>query len=92
MLLMQMVADVLAAAFVAHDHFVPALAAPGDAVQQGGAIARDPAALGAQIIAPIVAQDGLDLLEGLPAHIGGIFVLHDNPPFRHRPWRLLRAP
>ena len=86
MLLTQVIAYVLAAAFVAHDHFVTAFAAPGDAMQQRCAVARDAAALNAQVLGPIVAQHGLDLLEGAPANVGRIFVLHHDPPLHCRPW------
>jgi hypothetical protein len=40
----------LAAAFVTHEHFVSALAAPNDAAQQRSSVARDAAALGAQVL------------------------------------------
>jgi hypothetical protein len=41
------IAHVLTATFVAHEHFVAALAAPGNAMQQGSSVARDAPALGA---------------------------------------------
>src|SRR6266699_6425950 len=42
-LLAQGVAEIARAMFVLHDHFVPALSAVDDALQQGSAITRDPA-------------------------------------------------
>ncbi len=89
MLLTQVIAYVLTAAFVAHEHFVTALATPSDAVQQGSSVAWDAAALGAQVLSPVVAQHDLYLLEGVPPNVGWIFVLHHDPPVPCRPRRLL---
>src|ERR1700694_5207877 len=75
-MLMQVIANVLAAALVAHDHLVAALTAPGDPVQQCCTVTRDAAALGAQIFGAVVAQHGLDLLKRLPTYVSGIFVFH----------------
>ena len=50
MRLTQVIANVLAAAFVAHDHLVITLAAPGDAMQQCRAVTRGATALEAQIL------------------------------------------
>src|SRR6185369_361305 len=102
-LLAQMVAHVLAAALVAHGHLVPAFAAPGDAVEQRGAVARGASGLVEQILGPVVAQHGLNALEGLPVDECRILVLHDDLPFLERaalvlcpavsspPWTHLRA-
>src|SRR5258708_9603662 len=89
-MLMQVIANVLAAALVAHDHFVAALAAPGDPVQQCRAATRDAATLGAQIFGAVVAQHGPDLLKCLPTYVSGIFVLHHDPPVHSRTPRLDR--
>src|SRR5204863_9706248 len=83
-LLAQMVAHVLAAALVAHGHLVPAFAAPGDAVEQRGAVARDASGLVDQILGPIVAQHGLNALESLPLDECSILVLHDDRLFLER--------
>src|SRR3954464_5499771 len=83
-LLAQMVAHVLAAALVAHGHLVPAFAAPGDAVEQRGAVARDASGLVDQILGPVVAQHGLNALESLPLDECRIPVLHDDLPFLER--------
>src|SRR5690348_17541838 len=77
---MQMVAHVLAAALVAHGHLVPAFAAPGDAVEQRGAVTRDASGLVDQILGPVVAQHGLNALKGLPVDECRILVLHDDLP------------
>jgi hypothetical protein len=71
-MLMQVIANVLTAALVAHDHLVAALAAPGNPVQQCCAVARDAATLGEQVFGAVVAQHGLDLLERLPTYVSGI--------------------
>ena len=50
-------------------------------MEEGGTVTWNAACLVVQIFRPIVAQHGLDALEGLPVDIGWIFVLHDDPPF-----------
>jgi hypothetical protein len=65
-LLAQVIANVLAAALVADGHLVSAFAAPGDAMEEGGTVTWNAACLVVQIFRPIVAQHGLDALEGLP--------------------------
>jgi hypothetical protein len=89
-MLMQMIANLLAAALVAHDHLVAALAAPGNPVQQCSAVTRDAATLGAQLFGAVVAQHGLDLLKRLPTYVSGIFFLHHDPPVHSRTRRLDR--
>src|SRR3954466_7013862 len=41
---------------------------------------NDAAGLVAVILGIVVAQHGLDLLERLPADVGGVLVPHDDPP------------
>src|SRR5438874_6683301 len=48
--------------------------------------------LGVQLFRPVIAQHGLDALEGLPVHIGWIPILHDDPPFFGRTELLLCPP
>jgi len=83
-LLAQVIANVLATALIAYGHLVSAFAAPGDAMKESRTVTWNAAGLVVQIFRPIVAQHGLDALEGFPAHIGWIFVLHDDPPFLAR--------
>jgi len=80
-LLAQVIANVLATALIAYGHLVSAFAAPGDAMKESRTVTWNAAGLVVQIFRPIVAQHGLDALEGFPIHIGWIFVLHDDPPF-----------
>ena len=83
-LLAQVIANVLATALIAYGHLVSAFAAPGDAMKESRTVTWNAAGLVVQIFRPIVAQHGLDALKGFPAHIGWIFVLHDDPPFLAR--------
>src|SRR3954469_9954103 len=65
---------------VLYDELVAALAAPGDALEQGGAVTGRAARLAAEILRVVVAQHRLDPLEGLPINVGRIAVLHHDPP------------
>src|SRR3954469_12968172 len=65
---------------VLYDELVAALAAPGDALEQGGAVAGRAARLAAEVLRVVVAQHRLDPLEGLPIDVGRIAVLHHDPP------------
>ena len=70
----QLVAEVLGATLVLHHHLVTALTAAHQAMQQGLPRARYPACTIAIILAVIVLQHGLILLELLPRDVGRILV------------------
>lgn len=77
---LQVGASVAIAVAVLHDELVAALAAPGDALEQGGAVAGSAARLAAEILRVVVAQHRLDPLKGLPIDVGRITVLDHDPP------------
>ncbi len=90
-LLTKIVADVAGPVPVLDHHLVTARAAVNHPVQQRGALPRHAARLVPVVLGVIVAQHGVDLLERRPADIGGVLVLHDDPPLLARE-PLLRSP
>ena len=56
-------------------------------MQQKIAIARRASGFGAHVFGPVVSYDGADFFIGRPVDVGGIPVLHDDPPFLDRPRR-----
>jgi hypothetical protein len=82
-LLAQEVADVTGPVLVLDHHLVPALPAPDQAVQQGLPRPRHAARLVPVVLAVVVADHGLDLLEGRPVNIGRVAVTQADLPLRH---------
>src|SRR5262249_9620482 len=76
------------AGFVLHDHFVSALPAIDDAVQERLAFTWHAAGFVTVVLGIIVTQHGLDFLKNFPVHIGRILVFHDDSPLLAR--QLLR--
>jgi hypothetical protein len=62
-------AGITGAVPVLHDELVAALAAPGDTLEQGGAVAGSAARPVPEILRVVVAQHRLDPLEGLPIDV-----------------------
>jgi hypothetical protein len=83
----QMVAYILSPALVADIHLMTAPRAPGDAVQQKIAVAGSASRLGAHVFGPVILYDVANHFISRPVNVGGISVLHDNPPFLDRPRR-----
>ena len=83
----EMIAHILPTAFVADVHLVPASRTPCDAVQQKIAVARRSSGFDAHVFGPVVSYDVADFFIGRPVDIGGIPILHDNPPILNRAWR-----
>ena len=88
-LLLEMIAEILRAAFVLHAHLVSALAAVDDAVQQRLAFARYAAGLVASVLGVVVAQHRLNPFERVPRNVLRVLVLHAVPPLLRRQLCLL---
>src|SRR4051794_17267231 len=76
----QVIADIFPAAFITSVHFVAALCAPGDAVQQKIAVTGRSSRFEAHVFSSIVLDNAADFFIAGPVDVGWIPVPHDDPP------------